>query len=427
MEVINKKITTLKPAEYNPRQITKSQYEHLKKSIEAFEIVEPAVINTYKGRENIIVGGHQRIKVAKDLGHQTFPCVEVKLPLEREKELNVRLNKNTGDFDFDLLANHFEVDDLIDWGFEDNELGFFNVEEIGEVEGEDDVPEAPQDPVTKLGDIWLLGDHRVMCGDSTMIDNVDKLMNGKKADMVFTDPPYNIDYDFSNNGMVQTGQRTARFGKIKNDKMTEDDFDKFVSDVFTNLFSTLKDGGSYYITAGRESTLSFNAMLKQQDLHIQSWLIWVKENFNISRLDYHPKHEVITYGWKKGKSHSWYGDRAQTDVLNISREKAGEAVHPTQKPVALIEYLLNNSSKKGDTVLDLFLGSGSTLIACEKTKRKCYGMELDPKYVDVVIKRWQDFTGKEAVHEQSGETYTRLSSDSTRGVCKSNEPKQASR
>jgi len=244
-----------------------------------------------------------------------------------------------------------------------------------------------------------------MCGDSTVVTDVDKLMDGKKADMVFTDPPYNMDYDFSNNGMVETGQRTARFGKIKNDKMSNDDFDTFVMDVFTNLFSKLKEGGSYYITARRESTLLFNKMLNQQDLHVQSWLIWVKENFNISRFDYHPMHEVVTYGWKKGKAHSWYGDRSQTDVLNISREKAGEAVHPTQKPVALIEYLLSNSSKKGHSILDLFGGSGSTLIACEKTKRKCFMMELDEKYCDVIIQRYQEFTGKSAILEETGEVY----------------------
>lgn len=209
--------------------------------------------------------------------------------------------------------------------------------------------------------------------------------------MVFTDPPYNIDYDFSNNGMVATGQRTARFDKIKNDKMSDEKFDQFIKDVFKNILLNLKEGGSYYISASRESTLTFNLMLKELDFHIQSWLIWVKENFNISRLDYHPRHEVITYGWKKGKAHNWCSDRSQTDVLEISREKAGTAVHPTQKPVALLEYLINNSSKAGNLILDFFCGSGSTLITCEKTKRICYGMELDEKYCDVIVKRYIQF------------------------------------
>jgi len=211
------------------------------------------------------------------------------------------------------------------------------------------------------------------------------------ADMVFTDPPYNIDYDFSNNGMVQTGQRTARFDKIQNDKMSDEKFNNFIKDVFSNIFTKLKEGGSYYISAGRESTLTFNLILKDLDFHIQSWLIWVKENFNISRLDYHPKHEVITYGWKKGKAHNWYSDRSQTDVVNISREKAGTAVHPTQKPVDLLIYFIENSSKKNEVILDLFGGSGSTLIACEKSKRICRSIEIDEKYCDVIVKRYIQF------------------------------------
>jgi DNA modification methylase len=211
------------------------------------------------------------------------------------------------------------------------------------------------------------------------------------VDMVFTDPPYNIDYDFSQNGMVQTGQRKARFGKIKNDKMSDESFDRFIADAFANILLKLKDGGSYYISAGRESTLTFNRILKELGFHIQSWLIWIKEHFNISRLDYHPKHEVITYGWKQGAAHNWFTDRSQVDVLPIDREKAGTAVHPTQKPIALLVYLIKNSSKKNQSVLDLFAGSGSTLIACEQTGRINYSIELDESYCQVIIERYINF------------------------------------
>ena len=233
--------------------------------------------------------------------------------------------------------------------------------------------------------------HKLMCWDSTNQDEVEKLMNWEKADMVFTDPPYNIAYDFNNNWMVQSWQRTAKFWEIKNDNMSEDKFDKFITDVFSNLMNTLKDWCSYYITAWRESTITFNHILDKLWFHIQSWLIWVKENFNISRLDHHPKHEIITYWWKKWAKHRWFNNRSQTDVLEFKRE-VSKNVHPTQKPVELLEYLINNSSQKNEVILDLFWWSWSTLIASEKTNRKSRIMEIDEKYIQIILKRYNDYT-----------------------------------
>lgn len=393
IEIID--ISQIKENPNNPRIIKDQKFKDLIKSIKKFpEMLEirPIVINA----EMVTLGGNMRLKACKEAGLEQVPIIRAEnLTEEKQKEFIIKDNVGYGEWNWDELANEWNHEDLIEWGLDMPEVDILKPG----LTDEDSVPEPPQEPMTKLGDVWILGNHRLMCGDSTNIDAVEKLMAGQKADMVFTDPPYNIDYDFSENGMVETGQRTARFGKIKNDSMSDEDFNNFIGQVFSNLFLILVDGGSFYISARRESTQVFNTILNEKGFHIQSWLIWVKENFNISRLDYHPKHEVITYGWKTGKAHPWYSDRSQVDVLNFSREKAGSAVHPTQKPVSLIEYLMGNSSKNGDIVLDLFGGSGSTLIACEKNGRQCRLIELDQKYCDVIIKRWEDFTGEKAILE----------------------------
>ncbi len=398
-----RKLADLKEWPDNPRKMTDSGLSNLKESITKFGVAEPLVINS----KGVICGGHGRLKVLRGMGIAEVDCYvpDPDLTEKEFQELNIRLNKNiAGEWDFDILAEKFEQNELLDWGFEKAEFGFNSSKGLTD---EDAVPEVPIEPITKLGDIWLLGNHRLMCGDSTSIDAVGKLMGGGKADMVFTDPPYNLNYDFNNNGMVQSGQRTARFGKIQNDAMSDTDFDDFIHKAFTCILDNLRKGGSYYISGGRESTQIFNRILRNLKFHIQSWLVWKKENFNISRLDYHPKHEIITYGWKEGAAHRWFNDRSQTDILEYSRE-IGSSVHPTQKPIVLLEYLIKNSSLADETILDLFGGSGSTLIACEKTGRINRSMELDPKYCDVIIKRWQEYTSKEAILEATKETYNSL-------------------
>jgi DNA modification methylase len=390
----------LKSAAYNPRQISREELNKLIKSIKQFGFVDPALV---RKQDNMIVGGHQRIKAAQELGLKEIPVVYLDITENDAKLLNVALNKISGDWDEDKLTELLaelkffdDVDELLT-GFDEDELDqlIADLEEPKEGLTDDDAVPEEVETICKEGQLWQLGDHRLLCGDATNEKNVDLLMDGNKADMVFTDPPYNMDYDFNDNGMVQTGQREARFGKIKNDNMSVKEFDNFVNKTFLNIHKNINGGSSYYISGRRESTISFNNALDNLDFHIQSWLVWKKENFNISRFDYHPKSEILTYGWKKGSKHNWYGDRSQTDVLEFSRE-IGASVHPTQKPIELIEYCLKNSSKKGNVILDLFLGSGSTLIACEKTNRKCYGMELDHHYCDVIIKRWEDYTGQKA-------------------------------
>lgn len=381
MKIEEIKIDHLTPYKLNAKKHPQEQIDGIAESIRRFGFTQPIVIDS----KNVIIIGHGRHEAAKKVGLKTVPCVKIEGLSDKEIRALRLIDNRIAETEWDQELLKIEFEDL-DFNFEDFNIDFdadVSTESTEGLTDPDEVPETPKEPKTKLGEIYKLGDHRLMCGDSINSSDVQKLMGGGVADMVFTDPPYNIDYD-------------SRFGKIKNVAMSDEDFLSFVRDVFKNLQDNMQEGAPYYISAGRESTQTFNQILKEQDFHIQSWLIWAKEKFNISRLDYHPKHEVITYGWKKGKAHPWFADRSQVDVLTFAREKAGTAVHPTQKPVGLLEYLMGNSSKTGQIILDLFGGSGSTMIACEKIGRHARVMELDPKYCDVIIKRWEDFTGKKA-------------------------------
>lgn len=379
MKIVYKKPSELKAADYNPRQLSEAQFTQLKKSLEGFDVVEPIVINTFKGRENIIVGGHQRVKVLESMGVDKIPCVEVSLPIEKEKELNVRLNKNTGQFDFDMLANNFEIEDLLEWGFTEDELSF-SAEVVEGLTDEDAVPAAPEIPKTVLGDIWVLGNHRLMCGDSTSIDAVEKLMDGQKADMVFTDPPYNIDYK----GM------TDKHDKIKNDKMSDEDFLDFLQQSITPC-ETL------YVCCSWQYAHLFKQAMENIGCKPKAMIVWDKVN-PAQNLDlYYKQHEIIFYHGAFGGQKTLRGD-----VWEVKRQK--NSVHPTMKPVELIEFALQDQAGK-KIVYDGFGGSGSTMIAAEKNGRKAYLMELDPKYCDVIIQRWQEFTGKKAIHAETGEPF----------------------
>jgi len=378
MKVKKIDINKLQPASYNPRQISTKQYKDLKESIKKFDLVDPIIIN----KDMTVIGGHQRLKVCKDLKHTEIDCVVLDLTKEEERELNIRLNKSGGEFDMDILANEFDVEELKDWGFKDIDFGF-NIDKIVEGNTEDDyIPEVKESRV-KLGDVWELGKHRLMCGDSTKESDVEKLMNGEKADMVFTDPPYNVDYDGG----------SKKREKIKNDKLN--DFSQFLNSCFFNMHLFMKDGSCIYVTHSEVERLSFTETFKMVGFQLSSVIIWVKNNSTFSmNKDYKWKHEPIIYGWKKG-SHNFYGDNTQDTVWLYDRPSKSK-LHPTTKPIELINKAIKNSSKTKNIVLDLFLGSGSTLIACEKTNRVCYGMELDTKYCDVIVERWEQFTGQKA-------------------------------
>ena len=367
-------------AEYNPRQLTKDQYKSLRDSMERFGLVDPVIINKHPDRENIVIGGHQRLRIAKDMGIEKVPCVELSLDLNQEKELNVRLNRNVGEWDYDALANYFDVGELTEWGFSDDDLQFWADEPTEGLIDDDEIPEV-EESITKQGDLWLLGEHRVLCGDATKKEDVERLMDGQKADMVFTDPPYGVDYD---GGMKKQN-------KLKNDNLGTEIYSLFMP----YAVESLKDDGAFYVWyADATATATATA---DSGLVISAQIIWAKNHAQfMSSAKYKGKHEPCFYAHKKGKTAKWYGENNEVTLWEYDRASKNE-YHPTQKPIALSERANKNSSPKNGLVLDTFLGSGSTLIACEKTNRKCYGMEIDPHYCDVIVKRWEEFTGKEAL------------------------------
>ena len=374
MEIHTKTIDSLVFAEYNPRQLTEDQYKQLKDSITRFGLVDPVIVNQHKDRSNIIVGGHQRVKVAKKMGIEDVPCVFVNLPYDKERELNVRLNKNTGGWDFDILADMFDMDELIDWGFKEEELVGFSAEEEEGLIDDDEIPEVAE-PVCKLGDIWELGNHRLLCGDSTNKENIELLLDGNKAELLLTDPPYGIDYG---NQLVKGEEFKTKANKHgwKNygnpdwdkQKPSKSAFDLFIKETIYQIIW----GGNY-----------FTEYLKPS----MGWLIWDKGQRGFSLAD--------------GEM-AWTSFNNALRIKEYSRAKANKEnkKHPTQKPMDIIlwclEYADRHSKSKPTKILDPFFGSGTTLIACEKTNRVCYGMELDPHYCDVIINRWEQFTGKKA-------------------------------
>ena len=364
MNIVNIPINNLLEADYNPRQLSKKQFETLKDSLEKFGFVDPVIINSNPDRKNIIIGGHQRVKVAKQIGITEVPCFEINLTIDQEKELNVRLNKNTGDWDWDLLANNFDVKNLLEWGFTEEELDFEAPEKEGKT-ADDQIPEEVE-AICKEGDLWQLGEHRLLCGDATKEEDVELLMNGEKADMVFTDPPYgmNLDTDYS-----KMGKTTTKYKEI------EGDSEKFDASF---IFQIAAD--SYYLW-GADYYIDTIPKYKNGNL-----MVWAKAHKEDENSVFGSSFEIC-YTYPKCKKEIWF-------VKRIAQLKEHIKAHPTQKPVELSEIAINK--RKPNNVLDLFLGSGSTLIACEKTNRKCYGLEIDPHYCDVIIKRWEDYTGGKA-------------------------------
>jgi len=387
MKIIERNPKDLIPASYNPRQLSIEEHQQISASLKRFGFVDPIIVNINKDRKDIIIGGHQRTRVALEMGMELVPTVELDLTLEREKELNVRLNKNSGSWDYDVLGNEFDTADLLAWGFEEGELDFFEDEEDPEVEEDDFDEEPPENPVTELGRIYQLGNHRLMCGDSTSEKDVGLLMDGKKAEMTFTDPPYLMNFTGAVNadGSKSFG---AIHGAIKNDKMSRADGDVFISSIVKNIkeFCT----GAYYICFYRLGVDYVFRALDENDLKYRAQIIWFKKGGTLSNSDYKSNYEPIIYGWIN--DHNFHGGKAEWDFWDISKTKKND-LHPTMKPIELCARAIKNSAKKGELVLDLFGGSGSTLIACEETSRQCRMMELDPKYCDVIVRRYCKFKG----------------------------------
>jgi site-specific DNA-methyltransferase (adenine-specific) len=372
--------------------------------------------------DNRILAGNGTVDAAKRAGISKVRVIETegdeiiavkRTGLTEDQKIGLALADNRtsdlSEWDKEMLHQLSEEHDITPW---------FEAEDLAEIMGEvevipaegltdaDDVPEPPADPITKPGDLWILGHHRLLCGDSTSMDEVERLMGGTQADLLLTDPPYNVAL-----GRDETPEEAKKRNRrtdgltIQNDSMSDDDFRQFLRDVYSAADAVMKPGAAFYIWyAEPDANCAFRLAANDVGWKIRQCLVWNKNSLVMGRQDYHWKHEPCLYGWKEGAAHFWGSDRSQTTVLDFNKpSRNGE--HPTMKPVELFQYQLENSSKKNGVVLDLFGGSGTTLIASEKTSRQARLMELDPRYCDVIVKRWEDFTGKKAILEESQEAY----------------------
>ncbi|MDG3278053.1 site-specific DNA-methyltransferase [Streptococcus suis] len=400
MEIREIRLSELHPASYNPRKKLKKgdkEYEKIKQSLLKFGYVDPIIVN----KDLTVIGGHQRLTVLKDLDYETAKCVIVDLSKEDEKALNIALNKITGQWDdqllVDLLLDLQESDFNLDLtGFEPPEIDdiLSNVHDKDLSDDDFDVEEEMKKPTfSKRGDIWQLGKHRVICGDSTKAEIYDQLLGDKKANLVVTDPPYNVDVE-----------ETA--GKILNDNMPDSDFYQFLFDMFSQVEKHMETDASIYVFHADTEGLNFRKAFKEAGFYLSGCCIWKKNSLVLGRSPYQWQHEPCLFGWKQKGKHQWFSDRKQTTIWEYDRPKSSKD-HPTMKPIPLMAYPIQNSSMRGTLVLDPFLGSGSTLMAADQTGRVCYGIELDEKFVDVIVKRYIESIGNENVTVlRDGQTLT---------------------
>ena len=441
-----RKLLDLKAADYNPRKALTpedSEYQKIKRSIEEFGYVDPIIIN----EDGTIIGGHQRCTVLKDLGYEEVDVVVVSLDKQREKALNIALNKITGEWDEIKLKDLLLDLDLGDYdisitGFESGELTelvdrlAIEPEAIDDDFDESEALEQVYLPKTKLGDVWKLGRHRLMCGDSTSQEDVATLMKGEIADLIITDPPYNVNYGDKAEMLdtyLQKGHRNN--SRIKNDNMDNESFYSFMLQVYQSAYEFMREGAAIYVFHAESTGHIFRQAFLDAGLKLAQCLIWEKNAFVLGRQDYQWRHEPCLYGWKEGAAHYFINDRTQDTVIledDVDFESMKKAdliayiedmhrkykdqtsviyenkptrndIHPTMKPVTLIGRLMSNSSKSGWSVLDLFGGSGSTLMAAEQLGRTAFLMELDEKFCDVIVKRWEEYTGQSAIRISGGD------------------------
>lgn len=381
----NVKIEKLIPYRNNARTHSDEQVEKIAKSMREFGFINPVLVD---GKFNIIAG-HGRVLGAKKLGMKEVPCLFIEdLTEEQKRAYIIADNRLAEDAGWDKEMLKIELEELQNLNFDISLTGFemddfdFGMDETEVVEDEFDET-VPEEPKSKKGEIYRLGKHYLMCGDSTDINDVEKLMNGAKVDLFLTDPPYNVDYQ-GGTGLT-----------IQNDNMDEDTFREFLKVSFFNANTVMKEGAVFYIWHADSEGYNFRGACHDIGWKVRQCLIWCKNTLVMGRQDYHWKHEPCLYGWKEGASHLWASDRRQTTVLEFDRPSVSKE-HPTMKPVGLFDYLIKNNTKKDDVVLDLFAGSGTTIIACEQNGRVAYSMELDPRYVDVIIARWEKLTGEQA-------------------------------
>ena len=395
-------ISELIPYARNSRTHSDAQVAQIAASIREWGWTMPILVD----EDGNVIAGHGRIMAAQKLGIADVPCMTATGWSEAKRRAYViadnKLALNAG-WDDEMLRVEFgelrDLDfDLSLTGFDDSEIDALFPTEIAQgLTDEDAVPEVPEQPVTVEGDVWLLGRHRLMCGDSTSIQHLERLCDGQLVDMWLTDPPYNVAYEGG----------TKEKLTIQNDSMSNDAFRQFLCDAYSAADAVMKKGAVFYIWHADIEGYNFRGAAADIGWPIRQCLIWKKSSLVMGRQDYHWMHEPCLYGWKEGASHLWASDRKQTTILEFAKpSRNGE--HPTMKPVELFEYQMLNNTKGSDLVLDSFAGSGTTAIACEKHGRCARLMELDPKYCDVIIKRWQDFTGQQATLEATGQTYDEI-------------------
>lgn len=389
-------------AEINPRKISQEQKEALTRSLEKFNLADIPVLNT----DNTIISGNQRLQILYDLGKGNDE-IDVRVPNRKLSEAELKeymliANTHAGTFDVELLEAHFEdvsINFDIQLVDDNGKITVKGHERVKQgLTDPDEVPEPPKIAKSKPGQIYILGMHRLMCGDSTSIDEVEKLMDGKKADMVFTDPPYGVAYEGGHNKKKRKG--------IIADTLEGENLTGLFQGALLSALPNTKDGAAFYVWYASGKSVETFASLSKMPLNLRAVIQWYKVQSGLGAFmsQYIPNCEPCMYLHKKGCSPAWYGPTNEKTVWELKKESRND-YHPTQKPVELPERAVGNSSKQGDLILDLFGGSGSTLIACEKMSRIFYGMELDPIYIDVIIKRWQDFTGQKAILEATGQEF----------------------
>jgi DNA modification methylase len=399
------------PYARNPRK-NMAAISKVSASLKEFGWQQPIVVD----KEMVVIAGHTRLEAARTLDMKKVPVqIADKLTDAQVKAYRIADNRVSQEAEWDIDLLKLELSDLdgLDYdllltGFDDDELNGMLIEAVEEgLTDEDEVPPLPEQPVSVLGDLWTLGNHRLMCGDSTSVDDFEKLTDGQKSDMIFTDPPYGMSYGGGRAaGSTPKGAKVKAHGMIKNDDLEGDNLVQLIADAIYNSLSFTKDGAALYSCLTWRTYSDFEKALNEMNKEVKACIVWDKKSIGLGQANYRPQHEFIFYCGGQ-----WYGDKKQSDVWYLSRGNTSEYVHPTQKPVELIEMALENSSKAGDIVIDCFGGSGSTLIACEKQARGARLMELDEKYVDAIIMRWQDFTGKEAVHAETGKKYNEMKAE----------------
>jgi len=391
MEFKKLPIDSLIPASYNPRKQLKpgdSEFEKIKNSITEFGYADPVIVN----KDLTVIGGHQRVSVLKALGFKEIDCVVIDIDKTKEKALNIALNKISGEWNKELLAELIMDLQSLDYdlsftGFDPPEIDqLFNEVHDKEIKEDDfDVEKELTEPaITKPGDLWMLGRHRLVCGDSTDPEVYQTLMNGQKANLVVTDPPYNVNY-------------SAQAGSIQNDNLKDEEFYNFLLKAFINMAGNMERDASIYVFHADTEGYNFRKAFKDAGFYLSGVCIWAKQSLVLGRSPYQWRHEPVLFGWRKDGKHNWYGDRKQSTIWNFDRPSKND-LHPTMKPVALCAYPIKNSSMSNCIVLDPFGGSGSTLMACEQTNRICCTIELDEKYADVIVKRYIETAGDSDVY-----------------------------